>query len=93
MFKDPDVFSTKRSIADYLPGLPGLRPEYPGSELGRPALVGLLKIVARLDGLRRVQGPQGRMKKIKGSDGSDMYLEIDEEAAHTYPSSMKINYN
>lgn len=44
----------------------------------------MLKIVSRLEDLRRCPGAQGRMKKMPGSDGSQLYLEVDEEAAHMY---------
>lgn len=93
MFKNAKEFDVSRGAGVYLPGVPGFPPAYPGQSLGRPALVGLLKAVGSLPKLRGAPGPIGKMKTLKAWDGSALYMTRDGTTSHTYPSSMKVNWD
>ena len=52
----------------------------------------MLKVVGRLDNLRRAPGPQGQLKKVRKEDGGGgwRYMREDHGAWWPFPVSMKV---
>lgn len=57
------------------------------------ALTTMLKVVARLDGLRRAPGPQGHLKKLNGPGGIAVYMTADQGSFFAFPTTMKVQWD
>lgn len=91
MFPDPDTVDLTRPLASYIHY--GIGPhECLGKGLSWIGLTTMLKTVARLKGLKRAEGPQGRLKKIPGPFGATLYMTEDQRSYWPFPTTMKINW-
>jgi len=58
-----------------------------GKDASRVALMAMLKVVGRLDNLRRAPGPQGQLKKVPREGGSHLYMRAEQSAYFHFPTS------
>jgi linoleate 10R-lipoxygenase len=58
-----------------------------GKDASQTALTAMLKVVGRLDNLRRAPGPQGQLKKIPRPGGFYIYMRENEEGYFVFPTS------
>lgn len=72
-FPEPETVKTDRPMESYIHY--GLGPHAClGGEASRTALTAMLRVVGRLDNLRRAPGPQGQLKKIPRPGGFYIYV-------------------
>ena len=72
-FPDPNTVKLDRPIANYIHY--GFGPHAClGAEASRTALMAMLRVVGRLDNLRRVPGAQGQLKKVPRPGGFHVYM-------------------
>ncbi|PQE12457.1 fatty acid oxygenase protein [Rutstroemia sp. NJR-2017a BBW] len=64
-----------------------------GGEASRVALTAMLKVIGRLDNLRRAPGPQGEMKKIQREGGFYVYMDKNMSSEFPFPTTMKIQWD
>ncbi|KAE8340946.1 hypothetical protein BDV24DRAFT_151607 [Aspergillus arachidicola] len=64
-----------------------------GIGLCKLALTTMLKVIGRLDNLRRAPGPQGQLKKLSGPGGIAKYMNPDQSGFSPFPTSMKIQWD
>lgn len=57
------------------------------------ALTAMLKVIGRLDNLRRAPGAQGQVKKIPAPGGLTMYMTPDHSSYFPFPTTMKIQWD
>lgn len=57
------------------------------------ALTTMLKVVGRLDNLRRAPGAQGQLKKIPAPGGITIYMTADQSSLFPFPTTMKIQWD
>lgn len=58
-----------------------------GGEASRVALTAMLRVVGRLDNLRRAPGPSGELKKIPRPGGFYIYMRADHGSYWPFPTS------
>ena len=58
-----------------------------GEDASRVALTAMLKVVGRLENLRRAPGPQGTMKKIPRAGGFYVYMTENHGGYFPFPTS------
>lgn len=91
-FPEPDTVRVDRPMDTYIHY--GFGPDASlGQEARRTALTAMLRVVGRLDNLRRARGPQGQLKKIPRPGGSHVYMRADHGAFSQFPTTMKINWD
>ncbi|KAL2835185.1 Psi-producing oxygenase A [Aspergillus cavernicola] len=64
-----------------------------GVGLCKTGLSTMLKVVGRLDNLRRAPGAQGRLKKLSGPGGIAKYMTEDQSGFSAFPTTMKIQWD
>jgi linoleate 10R-lipoxygenase len=64
-----------------------------GKEASMVALTAMLRTVGKLDGLKRVLGPQGELKKIPRPGGFYVYMREDQGSYSVFPCTMKVHYD
>ena len=64
-----------------------------GIGLCKLALTTMLKVIGRLDNLRRAPGPQGQLKRLSGPGGIAKYMTPDQSGFSPFPTSMKIQWD
>jgi hypothetical protein len=64
-----------------------------GKDASMTAITAMLKVVGRLDNLRRAPGPQGELKKIPRPGGFFIYMREDRGSYFPFPTTMKINWD
>lgn len=64
-----------------------------GEEASRVALTAMLKVVGRLDNLRRAPGPLGELKKIPRPGGFHVYMRSDHGSYFPFPTTMKVHFD
>lgn len=64
-----------------------------GVDLCKTGLSTMLKVVGRLDNLRRAPGAQGQLKKLSGPGGIAKYMTGDQSAFSPFPSTMKVQWD
>lgn len=85
-FPEPDTVRIDRPIDKYIHY--GLGPHAClGGEASRTALTAMLRVVGRLDNLRRAPGPQGQLKKIPRPGGFYVYMRADHGSYFPFPTS------
>ena len=85
-FPEPDTVRIDRPLDTYIHY--GFEPDaYLGQEASRTALTAMLRVVGRLDNLRRARGPQGQLKKVPRPGGSHVYMRADHGAYSPFPTS------
>ena len=85
-FPDPDAVRTDRPMDAYIHY--GFGPHAClGREASRVALTAMLRVVGRLDNLRRAPGPQGQLKKVLRPGGLYVYMRADHGSYFPFPTS------
>lgn len=64
-----------------------------GLGLTKTALTTMLKVIGRLDNLRRTPGAQGRLHKLGGPGGIAKYMTADHSGFSPFPTTMKIQWD
>ena len=85
-FPEPDTVRLDRPMDTYIHH--GLGPHAClGREASMTALTAMLRVVGRLDNLRRAPGPQGQLKKIPRAGGVHTYMRADHGSYFPLPTS------
>ncbi|KAF2969292.1 hypothetical protein GQX73_g4248 [Xylaria multiplex] len=91
-FPDPNEVNPRRPLDTYVTYVLG-----PHTCLAhntcQVALTEMFRSIFRLKNLRRAPGPQGELKKVRGSEGYDVYLREDRGAYYPFPSTMHICFD
>ena len=86
IFPEPDSVRIDRPMDIYIHY--GLGPHAClGGEASRTALTAMLRVVGRLENLRRARGPQGQLKKIPRPGGFYHYMRADHGSYFPFPTS------
>ena len=85
-FPDPDTVKIDRPMDDYIHYGAGPHACL-GQEASKVALTAMLRVVGRLDNLRRAPGPQGQLKKIQRPGGLYAYMRADHGSYSPFPTS------
>jgi linoleate 10R-lipoxygenase len=56
-------------------------------------ITAMLRVIGRLDHLRRAPGPQGELKKIPRPGGFYVYMKEDRGSYFPFPTTMKICFD
>lgn len=92
VFPEPNEIRLDRPIDSYINHGQGHTTGF-GEQVTKIALVAMLRVVARLPGLRRAAGPQGQLKKIPQEGGYHVYLRSDGTAYFPFPMSLKLHWD
>ncbi|PHH82259.1 hypothetical protein CDD83_3323 [Cordyceps sp. RAO-2017] len=91
-FPDPDAVNPRRPVGAYVHY--GAEPlTRLGTEVSQVALVELFRAVFRKKGLRRVPGPQGRLKRVAGPGGYSVFMTEDWGDFSPFPTSLKVMWD
>lgn len=91
-FPEPDTVKIDRPMDAYIQY--GFGPDAClGQEASRTALTAMLRVVGRLDNLRRAPGPQGQLKKVPRPGNSHVYMRADHGSYSPFPTTMKIHWD
>ncbi|KAJ5504378.1 hypothetical protein N7463_007252 [Penicillium fimorum] len=91
-FPDPDKVRLDRDMSLYTHF--GFGPhECLGVKMCPLALSTMLKVLGRLDNVRRAPGPQGHLKKLNGLGGIAMYMDAEHSSFTPFPATMKIQWD
>ena len=63
-----------------------------GTELCKLGCTSMLKIIGRLDNLRRAPGAQGHLKRVVGLGGISKYMTADQSSYFAFPTTMKVQW-
>nr|KMM65017.1 linoleate diol synthase [Coccidioides posadasii RMSCC 3488] len=89
VFPEPDEVDLTRDLNSYIHL--GVGPhECLGKGMVQIGLTTMLKVVGRLDNLRRAPGPQGQLHSIPGPGGIPLYMSEDESEVSPFPATMKV---
>ena len=64
-----------------------------GIGLCKTGLMTMLKVIGRLDNLRRTPGAQGKLHKLTGPGGIAKYMTPDDSGFSPFPTTMKIQWD
>lgn len=64
-----------------------------GYDISKLGLTTMLKTVGKLENLRRVPGPQGRIKTVLGPGGIRLYMTEDQSNFSPFPTTMKVQWD
>ncbi|PGH07589.1 hypothetical protein AJ80_07978 [Polytolypa hystricis UAMH7299] len=64
-----------------------------GKDVNMIALASMLRVVGRLENLRRAPGPQGQLKKVPRPGGFYLYMREDHGSHFVFPMSFKVHYD
>lgn len=92
VFPNPDAVQTDRPIDSYIHYGIGEH-SCLGKDASMVALTSMLRVVGRLQGLRRAPGPQGELKKIPRPGGFYVYMREDQGGYSVFPCTMKVHYD
>lgn len=84
VFPEPNEVKLDRPLDSYISAGQGTNTGF-GQEITKIALVAMLRVVARLQGLRRATGPQGQLKRIPQEGGYYVYLRQDGTSYFPFP--------
>lgn len=84
IFPEPSEVLLDRPLVSYLNHGQGPNTAL-GHEASKLAMVSMLRVVGRLENLRRAPGPQGQIKKVLQEGGYYAYLRPDESAYFAFP--------
>ncbi|KAJ6189260.1 hypothetical protein N7519_004168 [Penicillium mononematosum] len=91
-FPDPDKVRLDRDMSLYTHF--GFGPhECLGVKMCPLALSTMLKVLGRLDNVRRAPGPQGHLKRLDGLGGIAMYMDAEHSSFSPFPMTMKIQWD
>ncbi|KAL3479872.1 heme peroxidase [Aspergillus californicus] len=91
-FPEPDKVKLDRNMDQYAHFGFGAH-KCLGVGLCKTGLTTMLKVVGRLDNLRRTPGPQGQLKKLLGPGGIAKYMTEDHSGFSAFPTTMKIQWD
>ncbi|KAI9697077.1 MAG: hypothetical protein M1836_005039 [Candelina mexicana] len=89
IFPSPDTVRLDRPMSSYIHYGSGPH-QCLGEAASKVALTAMLKVVGRLDNLRRAPGPQGELKKIPREGGFYIYMREDWGSMFPFPTTMKV---
>jgi hypothetical protein len=84
IFPEPNEVNLDRPLDSYLSQGAGANTGF-GQEITKIALVSMLRVVGRLENLRRAPGAQGQLKKIPQEGGYYVYLRQDGTSYFPFP--------
>ena len=91
-FPNPEAVDLDRPVDSYVTW--GWGPhQCLGLDMCRTGLTTMLKTVAKLEGLRRAPGPQGRLKTIKVEHGFSLYLTADGSSYFPFPQTLRVCFD
>ncbi|OGE56018.1 hypothetical protein PENARI_c003G02651 [Penicillium arizonense] len=91
-FPDPDSVRLDRPMESYIHY--GVGPHTClGKEASKVALTAMLRVVGRLENLRRAPGPQGQLKKIPRPNNFYSYMLEDETGFYAFPMTFKVHFD
>ncbi|KAL8994261.1 MAG: hypothetical protein Q9169_005714 [Polycauliona sp. 2 TL-2023] len=91
-FPSPTTVRTDRPLDSYIHY--GVGPHAClGREASRVALTAMLKVIGRLDNLRRAPGPAGELKKVPRPDGSCVFMRSDYGSYSPFPLTWKVAWD
>jgi linoleate 8R-lipoxygenase / 9,12-octadecadienoate 8-hydroperoxide 8R-isomerase len=92
VFPEPEKVKLDRDMDSYMQF--GYGPhQCLGYSMCKIALTTMLKVVGRLDNLRRAPGAQGQLKKIPAPGGITIYMTADQSSLFPFPTTMKIQWD
>ena len=86
VFPEPNEVKLDRPIDSYITSIQGASTGF-GQEITKIALVAMIRVVGRLENLRRAPGAQGQLKKIPQEGGYYVYLRQDGTSYFPFPMS------
>ncbi|CAG8878159.1 unnamed protein product [Penicillium nalgiovense] len=92
VFPGPNEVNLDRPLGSYINHGQGPTTGF-GEQVTKIALVAMLRVVGRLQGLRRAPGAQGQLKKIPQEGGYQVYLRGDGTAYCPFPMSLKLHWD
>ncbi|OGE58533.1 hypothetical protein PENARI_c001G08740 [Penicillium arizonense] len=92
VFPEPNEVRLDRPIDSYINHGQGPTTGF-GEQITKIALVAMLRVVGRLQNLRRAAGAQGQLKKIPQEGGYYNYLRGDGTAYCPFPMSLKLHWD
>lgn len=92
VFPEPLEVNLNRPLESYLQHGNGDNTAF-GKEITKIALVAMLRVVGRLENLRRAKGAQGQLQKIKQEGGYYVYLRQDGGSYFPFPASLKLQWD
>ncbi|KAL4896758.1 heme peroxidase [Aspergillus ambiguus] len=91
-FPDPDEVRLDRPMSSYIHYGEGSHMCL-GREANKIAMTAMMRVVGRLENLRRAPGPQGELKKVPGPNGGYSYLSEDGSRLSPLPSTFKVHFD
>ncbi|KAJ5386657.1 hypothetical protein N7509_009198 [Penicillium cosmopolitanum] len=92
IFPEPKEVNLERPLDSYLTQGAGANTGF-GQEITKIALVSMLRVVGRLQNLRRAPGAQGQLKKIPQEGGYYVYLRQDGTSYFPFPMALKLHWD
>lgn len=92
VYPEPNEVKLDRPIDSYINHGQGPNTGF-GREITKIALVAMLRVVGRLENLRRAPGAQGQLKKILQEGGYYVYLRQDGTSYFPFPMSLKLHWD
>ncbi|KAJ5239525.1 hypothetical protein N7468_004144 [Penicillium chermesinum] len=92
VYPEPNEVKLDRPIDSYINHGQGPNTAF-GQEITKIALVSMLRVVGRLENLRRAPGAQGQLKKIPQEGGYYVYLRQDGGSYFPFPMSLKLHWD
>ncbi|KAL1954110.1 hypothetical protein VTO42DRAFT_1734 [Malbranchea cinnamomea] len=92
IFPDPDEVRLDRPLDSYIHYGEGPHTCL-GKDANMVALTSMLRVVGRLENLRRAPGPQGELKKVPRPGGFYVYMRENHESYFVFPMSMKVHFD
>ncbi|KAK2808634.1 hypothetical protein FQN50_004498 [Emmonsiellopsis sp. PD_5] len=92
IFPSPDEVRLDRPLDSYIHHAEGVHTCL-GKDVHITALASMLRVVGRLDNLRRAPGAQGQLKKVPRPNGHFSYMREDQGGYTLFPMTMKLHYD
>ncbi|KAJ5439701.1 Linoleate 10R-lipoxygenase [Penicillium daleae] len=92
IFPEPNEVNLDRPLTSYINYGQGPSTGF-GQEITKISLVAMLRVVGRLENLRRAMGAQGQLKKIPQEGGYYVYLRQDGTSYFPFPMSLKLHWD
>ncbi|OOQ87882.1 Linoleate 10R-lipoxygenase [Penicillium brasilianum] len=92
VYPEPNEVNLDRPIDSYINHGQGPSTGF-GKEITKIALVAMLRVVGRLQNLRRALGAQGQLKKVRQEGGYYVYLRQDGTSYFPFPMSLKLHWD
>ncbi|KAJ5792985.1 uncharacterized protein N7503_008963 [Penicillium pulvis] len=92
VFPEPSEVKLDRPMDSYITSIQGASTGF-GQEITKIALVTMVRVVGRLENLRRAPGAQGQLKKIQQEGGYYVYLRQDGTSYFPFPMTLKLHWD